>query len=118
MDKNYPMLFRKTFKVDKNYPFCKTESNFDAICVKAYVCFFDSIRYLFYKGSPHICLCIRTALAAKIAPNKPPPAMCSRKNAGSTKSFSQTDAGEILKRNIDKSTIRVKKYLDSYLDFI
>jgi hypothetical protein len=38
--KNYPTSFRKTFKVDKKYPFYKTESNFDAICVKAYVFFF------------------------------------------------------------------------------
>jgi hypothetical protein len=72
-------------------------------------CFsFDSIRYLFYEGSPHICLSIRTALTAKTAPNKTPPGMYRRKKTGSTNSFSQTDTGEILKRNIDKSTIRVK----------
>jgi hypothetical protein len=38
--KNYPISFRKTFKMDKNYPFYKTESNFDAIRVKTYVYFF------------------------------------------------------------------------------
>jgi hypothetical protein len=37
------------------------------------------------------------ALAAKIAPNKAPPVMYSRKKTGSTKSFSQTDAGKYLK---------------------
>jgi hypothetical protein len=37
--KNYPISFRKIFKMGKNYPSYKTESSFDAIRVKAYVFF-------------------------------------------------------------------------------